>query len=243
MKDSFIDLSSRLRNPDNNIWLRWQAFWVNAIKSRALGLFHRVEQGEFFLLRIYYLAELISTKDIARELADYPIPEWLRISHRQHLKEEGQHIRLFAQALQSRGAALPEPVALDWFSQRKVEKIRAIAKQYRNNFVQGDLVCAYAIALCAEQLTCRVLSRHCRVIGQSHAMYPLLNQVLQDELRHEGLCIEALKKLLEPNEYVSLQSLLTKIRSIETSWGVSTSIGLYIMACLINLRCLFSSFR
>lgn len=217
-------------------WVAWQAFWVEAIKTRALRLLHHNAYGELFLLRVYFLAENSTVAGIHENLMQLPMPDWLRDNMQAHLREEGQHIQLFAQAIQARQATLPQKNAMDWLSQHKVKQWQHIATRFQAQFQAGALVPAYVIGECAERMAMRVLVRHCRVLGQAHPLYALFSRVLSDESRHAEQCQQVLSRLVLPHEKASLDALTQQIRQVDFSWGITSALFFYAAGVYWLLR-------
>ena len=226
-------------------WPALQARLVNRIKSAALRHLHASAAGERLLLRLYLLGEECTEIALPSELLGEP-PAWLARQMAHHLADERHHAALFAAALAAHGEPAPErlapagapasapasapagaPAQLDSLSRRKIAQWRALAQRNGTRFSAGLLVPAFAICLCTEQMASRVLQRHCKVIGTTHPLYPLLSGVLRDEDRHVRLCTQTLARLVTPAEQASLALLLEEIRAIDRAWGISGALALY----------------
>lgn len=206
-------------------------FCVDAIKCRALRLLHKSRQGELLLLRLYFLAEGAAVSGITNDVRPLPMPEWMVPVNIQHMQEEGQHIKLFSEAITARGGQVPKDRSLDWLSRRKVGKWLAIAQHYRSQFAWDKLVPACAVVMCAEQMAMRILERHCRAIAPQHPLYALLSRVWSEETQHVNTFAEVLNKLVRPEEQADFCAMLAEIRRVERAWSLTTAAGLYAMAC------------
>ena len=208
---------------------KWRASMVDRIKRAALRQLHLSRGGEILLLRMYLVGEE-ATECALLEDWTQEAPQWIQQQVAQHLADERHHASAFAQELRLRGSAVPEEAGVtqpDRISLGKIMKWRKLSLEYAPRFAQGLLVPAYATGLCAEQMAMRVLKRHCDLIGDQHAMYPLLARVLSDEMRHVQQCQDMLKKLVEPAEIPELERLLFSIRAIDASFGITGSLGMY----------------
>lgn len=208
---------------------KWRANMVDRIKRSALHQLHCSRGGEMLLLRMYLVGEE-ATECALLEDWTQEAPQWIQQQVAQHLTDERHHARAFAQELRLRGSVVSEAAGTaqpDRISLGKIMKWRKLSLDYAPRFTQGLLVPAYATGLCAEQMAMRVLKRHCDLIGDQHAMHPLLARVLSDEIRHVQQCQDMLKKLVEPTEIPALERLLFSIRAIDASFGITGALGMY----------------
>lgn len=204
-----------------------QARWVDRIKRAALVRLHRSRRGERLLLRMYLAGEDATERALLEELLPQS-PDWLERQVEQHLADERRHVMLFSEALRAAGDDGETRLAPDWLSRRKIVRWQRLAHRYKQHFEQGLLVPAYATGLCAEQMAERVLSRHCAVIGHEHGLYPLLSRVLADEKAHVRLCENTLRRIVAPHETGYLATLLAEIRAIESGFGVTGALVMYV---------------
>ncbi|MFJ2686719.1 hypothetical protein ACIOYV_23655 [Pseudomonas sp. NPDC087342] len=204
-----------------------QARWVDRIKRAALTRLHGSRRGERLLLRMYLAGEDATERALLEELLPQS-PDWLERQVEQHLADERRHVTLFSDALRAAGDEGQTRLEPDWLSRRKIRRWQRLAHRYKKHFEQGLLVPAYATGLCAEQMAERVLSRHCSVIGAEHGFYPLLSRVLADEKAHVRLCEHTLRKIVAPHETGHLAMLLAEIRSIESGFGVTGALAMYL---------------
>jgi hypothetical protein len=204
-----------------------QARWVDRIKRAALARLHRSQRGERLLLRMYLAGEDATERALLEELLPQS-PDWLERQVEQHLADERRHVTLFSEALRAVGDDGETRLAPDWLSRRKIQRWQRLAHRYAKHFEHGLLVPAYATGLCAEQMAERVLSRHCAVIGPEHGFYPLLSRVLADEKAHVRLCEHTLRRIVGPQETNHLRTLLAEIRTIESGFGVTGALAMYV---------------
>ncbi|POA28586.1 diiron oxygenase [Pseudomonas sp. efr-133-R2A-59] len=210
-----------------------QARLVDSIKRAALLRLHRSPRAERLLLRMYLAGEDATERTLLEELLPQS-PPWLERQVEQHLADERRHVTLFAEALRvlgDDGATRLEP---DWLSRRKILRWQRLAHRYAAHFEHGLLVPAYATGLCAEQMAERVLSRHCTVIGTEHRLYPLLSRVLADEKAHVRLCESTLRRIVAPHELAHLALLLKDIRTVDSSFGVTGALAMYVAGWMLG---------
>lgn len=225
-----------LRQPEFALLSRLRQKAVSRLKNAATRLLHRSVAGELLLLRIYFMGEISSVDGIRHEVGGLPMPDWLQQQNRQHAQEEGQHIRLLSEAIRARGGKIPHKARLDLISQYKVNRWRQLGLASSPHFAAGDLVPAYVIGLCAEQMALRVLDRHCTLIGPAHSFYPLLDRIRQDEIRHVEFCARAIEALVSPSEVPALLRLVQQIRQVEQSWGLTTMAGLWFVGLGLSIQ-------
>jgi hypothetical protein len=202
-----------------------RAYLVDRIKRTAIHQLHATERGERFLLTMYLNGEKDSQQILHEKLA-LDLPAWLARQFRQHLAEEQRHVQLFAQALgltDHHRAHRKIVTGLSWF---KLRRWNRLTLDYQPQFAYGVLIPTLATALCAEQMACRVLRRHCDTIGKAHALYPLLSRVLADEQRHILLCAHTLQRLVAPAEEAELARLLRRARAIDASFGTCGALAM-----------------
>lgn len=222
-------------------WPGLQARLVHHIKRAALRQLHASPAGERLLLRFYLVGEESSEQALQRELRTDP-PDWLVRQLDQHLADEQQHARLFAEAIVERGghaqaAASPEEAPKpDWFSQRKLARWQRLIRRHAPHFAHGGLVPAYAIGLSAEQMASRILERHCALIGPQHALHALLSRVKADEERHVRLCSRTLQRCVAPREQARLAQLMREVRDVERGFGITGAVGMYLAGLALRLR-------
>ncbi|MBS7438660.1 hypothetical protein [Pseudomonas syringae] len=204
-----------------------QAHMVDRIKRAALKRLHRSPRGERMLLRMYLAGEDATERALLDELMPQS-PPWLERQVEQHLADERRHVVLFTEALHAMGDEGSKRLAPDWLSRHKIRRWQHLARRHSANFEQGLLVPAYATGLCAEQMAQRVLGRHCAVIGTAHSFYPLLSKVLADEKAHVRLCENTLQRIVAPHEWVHLARLLKDIRTVESGFGVTSAVAMYV---------------
>lgn len=212
-----------------------QARWVDRIKRAALRRLHRSARGERLLLRMYLAGEDATERALLDELMPQS-PPWLERQVEQHLADERRHVTLFTEALRAVGDDGSRRLQPDWLSRRKIQRWQRLAHQYAAHFEHGLLVPAYATGLCAEQMAERVLGRHCTVIGAEHSLYPLLSRVLADEKAHVRLCEQTLRRIVNPHETAHLAKLLEQIRRVESGFGVSGAVLMYIAGWVLGSR-------
>ena len=217
-------------------WPILQQKWVDRIKRAALRHLHASAAGEALVLRIYLCGEEATELTIPPGLdtAAAACPDWLRRQIEHHLEEEKGHARAFAAALAERGASAAG-LRPDLISRWKIARWHAISHRYHGQFGAGPLVAAYAVGLCAEQMACRVLQRHCEVLDTRNPLYPLLTRVLGDEQRHVRLCRATLMRLTAPDEGATLARLMAELRRVEWSFAVTAALGMYVAALGIRL--------
>ncbi|WP_454905398.1 hypothetical protein [Variovorax gossypii] len=222
-------------------WPAMQARIVHHVKRAALRQLHASNAGEMLLLRFYLVGEESSEQALQRELRIDP-PDWLARQLDQHLADEQLHARLFAEAIVERGgtaqaAASPEEAPRpDWFSRRKLARWQQLIRRHAPHFAHGGLVPAYAIGLSAEQMASRILQRHCALIGQQHALHPLLSRVLADEDRHIRLCSHTLQRCVAPHEQARLAQLMREVRDTERGFGITGAAGMWLAGVALRLR-------
>ena len=210
-----------------------QARCVDRIKRAALRRLHGSARGERLLLRMYLAGEDATERALLDELMPQS-PPWLERQVEQHLADERRHVTLFTEALRAVGDQGESRLEPDWLSRRKIQRWQRLAHQYAGHFEHGLLVPAYATGLCAEQMAERVLGRHCAVIGAEHRLYPLLSRVLADEKTHVRLCEQTLRRIVNPHETAHLAKLLGEIRRVESGFGVSGAVAMYVAGWLIG---------
>lgn len=215
-------------------WPAWQARWVDALKRNAVVDLHASKAGERLLLRMYLAGEQATEIALRHQSFDNR-PEWLVHQMAQHLAEEQGHALAFEGALAACGGGQhTAPAQPDWLSRWKIRRWQSAARRFSPHFVQGALVPAFAIGLCAEQMATRVLTRHCQAIGPHHPMHRLLSGVLADEARHVRLCQHTLARLVEPGEQAALSRLLAQVRAVDRAFGVSGALGLWLAGKLLR---------
>ncbi|TVT85918.1 diiron oxygenase [Pseudomonas sp. H3(2019)] len=210
-----------------------QARLVDRIKRAALLRLHRTLRGERLLLRMYLAGEDATERTLLEELLPQS-PPWLERQVEQHLADERRHVTLFVEALRRVGDDGTTRLEPDWLSRRKILRWQRLAHRYAAHFEHGLLVPAYATGLCAEQMAERVLSRHCAVIGTEHGLYPLLSRVLADEKAHVRLCENTLRRIVAPHEWAHLELLLKDIRTVESSFGVTGALAMYVAGSVLG---------
>lgn len=210
-----------------------QANLVDRIKRAAVARLHRSPRGERMLLRMYLIGEDATERALLDELMPQS-PPWLDRVVTQHLADEQRHVKLFTEALQATGGKVTTELKPDWLSRQKINHWQRLAHQYAPHFQHGLLVPAYATGLCAEQMAERVLGRHCAVIGADHAMYPLLSGVLADEKAHVRLCKTTLRRIVAPEEVPQLVRLIKEIRRVESSFGISGALVMYVASWILG---------
>lgn len=229
-----------LRQPEYGMLDKLRQRGVTLLKNAATRLLHQSSAGELLLLRMYFMGEIASVDGISHEVSPWPMPVWLQEQNRQHVQDEGQHIRLISEAIRRHGGQVPHKADLDLISRHKVKRWKQLALNAAPQFSVGRLVPAYVIGLCAEQMALRVLNRHCQLIGPSHDFYPLLDRIRQDEIQHVEYCARALESLVSDEEIPALLTLLQQIRRIDQSWGLTTMAGLLLVGIGFSIRRLFS---
>lgn len=210
-----------------------QANLVDRIKRAAVARLHQSPRGERMLLRMYLIGEDATERALMDELMPQS-PPWLERGVTQHLADEQRHVKLFSEALQASGEKSTTELKPDWLSQQKINQWQRLAHQYAGYFQYGLLVPAYATGLCAEQMAERVLSRHCAVIGAEHSLYPLLSEVLADEKAHVRLCNTTLRRIVTPDELPQLVRLLKDIRRVESSFGITGALVMYVVSLILG---------
>ncbi|PVZ85963.1 hypothetical protein C9426_17830 [Serratia sp. S1B] len=210
-----------------------QANLVDRIKRAAIARLHRSSGGERMLLRMYLIGEDATERTLMDELMPQS-PPWLERVVAQHLADEQRHVKLFAEALQAMGEKNTTELKPDWLSRQKIRYWQRLAHQYAAHFQYGLLVPAYATGLCAEQMAERVLSRHCAVIGVEHSRYPLLSSVLADEKAHVRVCKTTLRRIVTPDELPQLARLLKEIRRVESSFGITGALVMYVASWVVG---------
>lgn len=210
-----------------------QASLVDRIKRAAVARLHRSSRGEQMLLRMYLIGEDATERALMDELMPQS-PPWLERLVTQHLADEQRHVKLFTEALLAAGGKITTELKPDWLSRQKISHWQRLAHQYAPHFQYGLLVPAYATGLCAEQMAERVLGRHCSVIGTEHAMYPLLSGVLADEKAHVRLCGTTLRRIVTPDELPQLVRLLKEIRRVESGFGVTGAVVMYVASWILG---------
>lgn len=213
----------------------FQANLVDRIKRAAIARLHRRPSGERLLLRMYLIGEDATERTLMDELMPQS-PPWLERVVAQHLADEQRHVKLFADALQALGEKNTTALKPDWLSRQKISYWQRLAHQYAPHFQYGLLVPAYATGLCAEQMAERVLGRHCAVIGVEHSMYPLLSSVLADEKAHVRMCKTTLRRIVTVDELPQLERLLKEIRRVDSSFGITGALVMYLASWIVGGR-------
>jgi len=235
LRNKSIDPYACLRPPELHGWPYLQARLVDRAKRVALRQLHSSTQGEILLLQMYLVGEEAAELTLHDEVMSKKQPDWLTKQVTLHVTDERKHVSAFTEAIVQRGIT-PRQSQPDWLSRRKLVQWKRLAQRYAMHFSQGTLVPAYAIGLCAEQMTVRVLSRHCDAINTSHKLHGLLAGVLTDEHKHVQFCSYTLRRIVAQDELPYLRTLLVKIRKIERGFGVSGAIAMYFAGLLCSLR-------
>jgi hypothetical protein len=195
---------------------------------------HATPAGEILVLRAYLAGEVATELELHADFAAHA-PAWLQRQIAHHLMEEHQHAAAFAAALGDRGAcAQAQPP--DFITRWKIRQLRRLAQRYGARFSNATVAAVFVISLCAEQMACRVLERHCSLLGPGHPMYPLLAGVLADEQRHVRLCSQTLLRLIPPHERGLMSAMLSQARKLDRAFGITGALAMYCASRWLRLR-------
>jgi len=209
---------------------------VDGIKRHALELSTRSPRAQAQILQEYLWTEEGAESTTLERVAN-DAPPWLDKLATRHLADEERHARLFRDRLGELGVPRTRPppkilTAKMWWLDRAVTP-------YKTAFAAGPIVVLLSVAAQLETTGVRMFGRHLAVLEALSPDDPtaaLIRSVLHDEKRHAKSCAAAARKLVRPDEIGQLERLKDKIAEIDRAFGVTISIGFWLLVAANLLR-------
>ena len=213
-----------------------QRIAVDEIKRHALVLSTRSPRAQAQILQEYLWTEEGAESTTLERVAN-DAPPWLDKLATRHLADEERHARLFRERLVELGVRRTRPppkllLAKMWWLDRAVTP-------FKTAFAAGPIVVLLSVAAQLETTGVRMFGRHLAVLEKLAPGDPttaLIRSVLHDEKRHAKSCAAAARKLVRPDEVAELERLKDKIAEIDRAFGVTISIGFWLLVATNVLR-------
>ena len=216
---------------------------LEQVKRPAIRLLHRTRAGEAVLVRVYLEAEEHAEHAVWLDALIPTAPPWLQRWLAAHRAEEARHAEMFRTHLHAlTGESVQASGALDPVSRWKLRRLVRLVHRSGNQFEQGTLVPALAVAGLLEEMGVRVFERHVEVLRESlpdAPLLPLLERALADERRHAAACRRSVERLTTPAECRALALLLARAERIERQLGVTGAVLLWGIGLFCALRAWF----
>jgi len=209
---------------------------VDTIKRHALVMSLGSPRAEAHILTEYLWTEECAESPALRR-GSSSAPPWLDKLMTRQLDDERRHAALLRDRLTDMGVMVNRPPpalarAKLWWLQRAVAP-------YAKAFSAGPVVTLLAVAAQLEATGVRLFRRHLAVLEDREPSDPtklVIEAILADETRHARSCAAAVQRLVRDDERPALDELREKIATIDRAFGVTISIGYWMVVAMHTLR-------